>query len=272
MTGASGEADDSEARVDTLTLRGTIRGSRVDGVLKRLHEEGGGVDRLDIVANAANDEGRSSHRSSLDWTPREDLAGSGTVSVQLNGDADSGYETNFRANVSGTTLTARGKVEKPFEALRFTGRADIAASGVMHVMGSFGAPEPLAAWIGNQASGPGFVFSSDVVWDKESLALNDFESVAGSFRLSGNAGWRAGEGEQLPKVTGTLEANVIDLTFSSLPPRTAKTACGPSTRWTGRCSAACDGRRCRSRGRVPFGSVRCPLAMYPRISRFRMVF
>lgn len=211
VTGASGEADDSEARVDTLTLRGTIRGSRVDGVLKRLHEAGGGVDRLDIVANAANDEGRILIEQ-LGLSPREDLAGAGTVSVQLDGDADSGYEANFRANVSGTTLTARGKVEKPFEALRFTGRADIAASGVMHVMGSFGAPEPLAAWIGNQASGPGFVFSSDVVWDKESLTLNDFESVAGSFRLSGNAGWRAGAGEQLPKVTGTLEANVIDLT------------------------------------------------------------
>lgn len=211
ITGISGEADDSEARVDTLTLQGTIRGSRVDGVLKRLHEAEGGVDRLDIVANAANDEGRILIEQ-LGLSPREDLAGSGTVSVQLDGDAGSGYEANFRVNVSGTTLTARGKVEKPFEALRFTGRADIAASGVMHVMGSFGAPEPLAAWIGNQASGPGFVFSSDVVWDKESLVLSDFESVAGNFRLSGNAGWRAGEGEQLPKVTGTLEANVIDLT------------------------------------------------------------
>ena len=211
VTGTSGEADDSQSRVDTLTLQGTVRGSRVDGVLKRLHGAAGGVDRLDIVANAANNEGRVLIEQ-LGLSPREDLTGSGTVSVQLNGDAASGYETNFRVNVNGTTLTARGTVEKPFEALRFSGRADIAASGVMHVLGSFGAPEPLAAWIGEQASGPGFVFSSDVVWDKESLSLNEFESVAGNFRLSGNAGWRAAEGEKLPKVTGTLEANAIDLT------------------------------------------------------------
>ena len=211
VTGISGEADDSQARVDTLTLQGAVRGSRVDAVLKRLHDVEGGVDRLDIVANAANDEGRVLIEQ-LGLHPREGLTGSGTVTVQLNGDADKGYETAFRANVNGTTMTARGTVENPFEALRFRGRADIAASGVMHVLGAFGAPEPLAAWIGEQAAGPGFVFSSDVLWDKESLELNDFESVAGGFRLSGNAGWKAGEGEKLPKITGTVEANAIDLT------------------------------------------------------------
>ncbi|MDO9125539.1 MAG: AsmA-like C-terminal region-containing protein, partial [Parvibaculum sp.] len=148
----------------------------------------------------------------LGLSPRPDLTGTGAVALQLTGGKNGTYDTNFRANVNGTTLTARGEVADPFEALRFTGRAEIAASGVMHALGAFGAPAALAAWVGQQASGPGFVFSSDVVWDKESLALKGFESVAGNFRLSGTAGWRAGAEGKLPSVSGTLEANRIDLT------------------------------------------------------------
>jgi uncharacterized protein involved in outer membrane biogenesis len=211
ITGASGEAEDSQLRVDTLTLRGTVRGSRVDGVAKRRHGARGGVDRLEFSGTAANEEGRVLLEQ-LGLAPQADLSGTGTVSVQLDGDTGGIYDTNFRANVGGTTLTARGKVEKPFEALRFTGRVDIAASGVMHVLGGFGAPKPLADWVGAQAAGPGFVLSSDVIWDKASLALSDFEGVAGSFRLSGNANWVAGEGETLPRFTGSIEANGIDLT------------------------------------------------------------
>ncbi len=211
FTGASGEADDSQARVDTLTLQGTVRGSRVDGVAKRRHETSGGLDGLDIIANATNGDGRILLEQ-LGLSPRSDLSGTGAVALQLTGGTNGTYDANFRANVNGTTLTAQGEVADPVEALRFTGRAEIAASGVMHALGAFGAPAALAAWVGEQASGPGFVFSSDVVWDKESLALNGFESVAGNFRLSGTAGWRAGEEGNLPSVSGVLEANKIDLT------------------------------------------------------------
>lgn len=211
VNGFSGEADDSDLRVDTMTLQGTLRGSRVDGVLKRRHGPAGGVDRLEITGNAANGEGRILLEQ-LGLSPREDLSGAGTVSVQLNGDTGGTYDSNFRVNVGGTTLTARGKVEAPFEAIRFTGRADIAASGVMHVLGGFGAPEGLAHWVGRQAAGPGFVFSSKVVWDKQRLALSDLEAIAGSFRLLGEAVWTEAEGEALPRLTGKLDANGIDLT------------------------------------------------------------
>ncbi|MEQ8269194.1 MAG: AsmA family protein [Parvibaculum sp.] len=212
LTGVSGEADDSQSRVDTLTLQGTVRGSRVDGVVKRRHEATGGIGSLDVIANAANDEGRILLEQ-LGLSPRGDLQGTGSASVQLRGGENGNYETNFRVNVSGTTLTARGQVENPFEALRFKGRADIAASGVMHVMGAFGAPQALAQWIGEQASAPGFVLSSDVEWDKKSLALNALESVAGNFRLAGNALWRSAEGDDgRPSVSGALEANAVDLT------------------------------------------------------------
>lgn len=211
VNGFSGEADDSDLRVDTMTLQGTLRGSRVDGVLKRRHGPAGGVDRLEIAGNAANGEGRILLEQ-LGLSPRADLSGAGTVSVQLNGDTGGTYDTNFRVNVGGTTLTARGKVEEPFEAIRFTGRADIAASGVMHVLGGFGAPEGLAHWVGRQAAGPGFVFSSNVVWDKRRLALSDLEAIAGSFRLLGEAVWTESEGEALPRLTGKLDANGIDLT------------------------------------------------------------
>ncbi len=211
VNGFSGEADDSDLRVDTMTLQGTLRGSRVDGVLKRLHGPAGGIDRVEIAGNAANDQGRILLEQ-LGLSPRGDLSGAGTVSVQLNGDTGGIFDTNFRVNVGGTTLTARGNVEEPFKAIRFTGRADIAASGVMHVLGGFGAPDALSQWIGRQAAGPGFVFSSGVVWDKWSLALTEMEAIAGSFRLLGDAVWTAGEGEALPRLTGTLDANGIDLT------------------------------------------------------------
>ncbi|ABS64052.1 AsmA family protein [Parvibaculum lavamentivorans DS-1] len=211
VTGASGEADDSQARVDTLTLQGTVRGSRVDGVVKRRHEASGGLEGLDIIANATNSEGRILLEQ-LGLSPRADLPGAGSVAVQLVGGRNGTYDTNFRANVNGTTLTARGEVAQPFEALRFTGRAEIAASGVLHALGAFGAPAALTAWVGEQASGPGFVFSSDVVWDKESLELKGFESVAGNFHLSGTAGWKAGTEGGLPSVSGVLEANALDLT------------------------------------------------------------
>jgi len=210
VAGASGEADDSMSRVDTLTLKGSIRGSRVDGVLKRLHEGDGGIDKVEMIGNAVNEEGRILLEQ-LGLSPREGLAGSGAISVKLSGAQDE-FETNFRVNVDGTTLTARGKVRDPFEALKFEGRTEIAASGVMHVLGSFGAPGVLADWVGAQAAGPGFVFSSNVVWDKTSLTLDGFESVAGSFRVSGDAIWRAGEGDKLPVLTGTFESNAVDLT------------------------------------------------------------
>ncbi|MBX3496778.1 MAG: AsmA family protein [Parvibaculum sp.] len=210
VTGASGEAADSDLRVDTLTLKGTVRGSRVDAVLKRRHGKSG-LESLDIVANAANDEGRVLLEQ-LGLEPRDSLTAPGSVSLQLEGAGDKPYRVNFRANIGSMTLTANGRATDPFEALRFEGRADIAAPGILSVFAAFGSPEPLTRWIGKQASGPGFVFSSAVTWDKQSLSLSGMESVAGNFRLSGDALWRAGEGDKLPSLTGTLEGNALDLT------------------------------------------------------------
>ncbi|MBX3493719.1 MAG: AsmA family protein [Parvibaculum sp.] len=210
VTGASGEATDSDLRVDTLTLKGTVRGSRVDAVLKRRHDKSG-LEGLDIVANAANDEGRVLLEQ-LGLEPRDSLTAPGSVSLQLESAGDKPYRVNFRANIGGMTLTANGRATDPFEALRFEGRADIAAPGILSVFAAFGAPEPLTRWIGKQASGPGFVFSSAVIWDKKSLSLSGMESVAGNFRLSGDTMWRAGEDDKLPSLTGALEANALDLT------------------------------------------------------------
>jgi len=211
VTGVSGEATDSELRVDTLTLKGTVRGSRVDAVLKRRHGDGTGVESLDIVANAANDEGRVLLQQ-LGLDPRDSVTAPGSIALQLESVPDKPYQVSFRANIGSMTLTARGRATDPFEALRFQGRADIAAPGVLSVFAAFGAPEPLSSWIGKQASGPGFVFSSAVVWDKHSLALSNMESVAGNFRLSGSTTWRAPDGDKLPSLTGRLEANALDLT------------------------------------------------------------
>jgi len=210
VTGTSGQATDSELRVDTLTLKGTVRGSRVDAVLKRRHGNDG-VEGLDIIANAANDEGRVLLQQ-LGLDPHESVTAPGSVSLQLESSEDRPYRTNFRVNIGSMTLTARGRVADPFEALRFNGRADISAPGVLSVFAAFGAPDALSRWIDKQASGPGFVFSSAIAWDKESLALSGMESVAGNFRLSGDTTWRAGNGETLPSWTGALEANAVELT------------------------------------------------------------
>lgn len=210
VTGTSGEAADSDLRVDTLTLKGAVRGSRVDAVLKRRHGADG-LEGLDIVANAANDEGRVLLEQ-LGLEPRDGLTAPGSVSLQLESAGDKPYHVNFRANIGSMTLTAKGRATDPFEALRFEGRADIAAPGVLSVFAAFGAPEPLTRWIGKQASGPGFVFSSAVIWDKQSLSLSEIESVAGNFRLSGDTVWRAAEEDELPSLNGTLEANALELT------------------------------------------------------------
>ncbi|MEX0840006.1 MAG: AsmA family protein [Parvibaculum sp.] len=211
LAGVSGEATDSELRVDTLTLKGTVRGSRVDAVLKRRHGAGGSIEGLDIVANAANDEGRVLLQQ-LGLDPSDGVTAPGSVSLQLESAGKKPYQVNFRANVGSVTLTAKGRATDPFEALRFEGRADIAAPDVLSIFAAFGAPEPLSNWVGEQASGPGFVFSSAIVWDKQSLSLSNMENVAGNFRLSGNIAWRAGGGDKLPSLTGALEANAFELT------------------------------------------------------------
>ena len=125
VTGASGEATDSDLRVDTLTLKGTVRGSRVDAVLKRRHDKSG-LEGLDIVANAANDEGRVLLEQ-LGLEPRDGLTAPGSVSLQRESAGDEPYRVDFSANIGSQTLTANGRATDPFEALRFEGRADIAA-------------------------------------------------------------------------------------------------------------------------------------------------
>ena len=210
IAGTSGAAPDSALRVDTLTLKGAVRGSRVDAVLKRRHGEDG-LEGLDIIANAANDEGRVLLQQ-LGLDPDDSVTAPGSVSLQLESTVDKPYQVNFRANVGSMTLTARGQAADPFEALHFEGRADIAAPGVLPAFAAFGAPAPLSRWIEDQAAGPGFVFSSAVVWDKQSLALSNMESVAGNFRLSGDVTWRAGDGDKRPSLAGRLDANAFELT------------------------------------------------------------
>jgi len=207
---ASGEAEDSQARLDTLTIKGNAGGSRVDAVFKRGRAQDGAVDRMDLIANAANGDGRVLLEQ-IGLSPRDGVPGIGTAALQMSGAAGAPYDTMVRISVGEGTFTAKGKLSDPLGTYSFGGRVDISASGIVPVMSALGVPEELAGFAAAQASGPSFVFSADAKLDPEAVAFDSLEAVAGNFHLSGGATYKRGLAGHLPWFAGKLEANAIDL-------------------------------------------------------------
>ncbi|MDR3498130.1 MAG: AsmA family protein [Parvibaculum sp.] len=207
----SGEADDSKARLDTLTVKGTIAASRVDAVLKRGHGPNGDAGRVDFVANATSNDGRALLKQ-LGLAPAESFAGAATASLQLGGPMGKPYDTVLRVNVGDGTFNAKGRTIDPLGAAAFTGHIDLTASGLASALAAVGASAQISDFALAQSGGPGFVMSADLKTDPASVSLVGLEAVAGNFHLSGDASYaRAAEGK-LPVLAGKLEANALDLT------------------------------------------------------------
>lgn len=212
LDSTAGEAGDSQSRLDMLMLKGTIGGSRVDAVLKRGHTADGKADRIDLIANATNGDGRLL-LSQLGLAPDDGLSGAGTASLQLSGATDKPYDTTLRVNVGQGTFNAKGGLADPLGSPGFTGHVDISASGMSQVLAALGVPERFADFAAVQAGGPSFVLSSDMKSGTGVLALSGLEAVAGNFHLSGEATWqRPQEAGKLPTLTGKFQANTLDLT------------------------------------------------------------
>lgn len=207
----SGQAVDSQARLDTLALKGTADGSRVDAVLKRGHASDGEVDRVDLAANIANDDGRKLLRQ-LGYDAGDTLTGAGTASLQLSGAVDKPYDTTLRINVGAGTLNAKGALTDPLGAASFAGHVDMSAGSVAPVLAALGTPPGVAEFAAAQAAGPSFVFSSDAKVDGETVALSSLETVAGNLHVSGEVTYSAAEDGKLPTLTARLETNALDLT------------------------------------------------------------
>ncbi|HEX7775999.1 MAG TPA: AsmA family protein [Parvibaculum sp.] len=207
----SGEADDSKARLDTLTVKGTLGESRVDAVLKRGHGPDGSAGRVDVVANATSNDGRAL-LTQLGLTPTLDFAGAGTVSLQLGGPVGKPYDAALRVNVGDATLNAKGRVTDPLGAAEFAGHVDLTSSGLAPALAATGATPRVADFALAQAGGPSFVFAADVKSDPASIALSGMEAVAGRFHLTGDATYTRATGDKLPQIAGKLDANELDLT------------------------------------------------------------
>lgn len=231
---SSGQAEDSPARLDTLAVKGTIGGSRVDAVLKRGQAAEGDAQRIDLNANAANDDGRVLLRL-LGFAPGDAAAGAGTVSLQVNGAAGKPFGTTMRINVGEGTFIAKGGLSDPLGAPSFTGHVDISASSIAQVLAAVGTSAGVAEFAAAQAAGPSFVLSADVKVDKDLLALSSLETVAGNFHLSGDQTFRhgqegpRGEDAKLTLMTAKLEANVLDLTPLFVAGNGAKDARWPTS-------------------------------------------
>ncbi|MCE9650832.1 MAG: AsmA family protein [Parvibaculum sp.] len=207
----SGQAVDSEAKLDTLAVKGTLDESRVDAVLKRGRDADGNINRIDLIANAVNANGRALLRQ-LNFKAGDALTGAGIASLQMSGASAKPYDTTLRVNVGESTFTAKGATSEPLGARVFTGHADIAASNVEAVMVALGAPGYATDFAVAQAGGPSFVFSSDVKSQTGMIAFNNIEVVTGNLHVAGAATFADAMEGKLPTVTGKLEANALDLT------------------------------------------------------------
>ncbi len=207
----TGETDDNQARLDTLVLNGSLGGSRVDAVLKRGRTSDGKVARVDLLANAANADGRVL-LAQMGFKPGDEISGAGTTSLQMSGAADKPYDTTLRVNVGQGTFNAKGGLADPLGSPTFSGHVDISAPGIAPVLAALGVPQGVASFATAQASGPSFVLSSDVKSDAGSLAFGGLEAVAGNLHLSGDATWqKPTDPKTLPKLSGHFEANALDL-------------------------------------------------------------
>ena len=207
----SGEGEDKQIRLDTLMLKGTAGGSRVDAVLKLAHATDGKVEHVDLLANAANADGRVL-LSQMGFTPGDGISGAGTVSLQMSGAVEKPFDTSLRVNVGQGTFNAKGTLTDPFGMAGFTGHVDISASEIAPVLAAIGVGRGISDFAVAQAAGPSFVFSSDVKRDASTLDLSNLEAVAGSLHLSGDATWSAPtDAGKKPLLAGKFEANALDL-------------------------------------------------------------
>tara|TARA_R110000824_G_scaffold390760_15_gene587940 strand:+ start:40105 stop:43647 length:3543 start_codon:yes stop_codon:yes gene_type:complete len=208
---SSGKAVDSEAAVDTLTIQGVLSESRVDAVMKRQWTNDDAPDAINLVANAANVDGRVLLHQ-LGYDASEALLGAGSASLQMSGNIGNPMDTSFRLNVGGATFTAKGDVIEPLGARAFSGRADISASDVATVSAALGAPEYLSDFVVAQAAGPSFVFSANVKSDAGQMVLDNAEIVTGRLHVSGDVTYTSAADEKPARISGKVESNLLDLT------------------------------------------------------------
>lgn len=207
----SGEGEEKQTRLDTLMLKGAAGGSRVDAVLKLAHATDGKIGHVDLLANAANADGRVL-LSQMGFTPGDGISGAGTISLQMSGAVGNPFDTSLRVNVGQGTFNAKGELADPFGSADFAGHVDISASEIAPVLAAIGMGQRMADFTVAQAAGPSFVFSSDVKRDATGLALSNLEGVAGNLHLSGEASWSAPtDAGKKPSLAGKFEANALDL-------------------------------------------------------------
>lgn len=210
LTGQSGEADDAQVRLDTLTLKGLVGDSRVDAVVKRRHENEGGVDSVDILANAVHANGAELLRQ-LRFAPAIENPGPGNASLRMTATSAQDYDTEFRLNVGDAVLKVTGSLSKPLEDYRFEGKLDLDSPSLSRVFSLYGAPDVLADFAERQADGTGLVLTSDMQSDRAHLHLENIEAVAGNLRLSGMAGFQRGRENENGILTGDLAMNRLDV-------------------------------------------------------------
>lgn len=207
----SDAGEDKQTRLDTLMLKGVAGGSRVDAVMKLGHATDGKIEHIDLLANAANADGRVL-LSQMGFTPGEGVSGAGTATLQMAGPAEKPFETSLRVNVGQGTFNAKGELSDPFGSAAFAGHVEVSASEIAPVLAAIGTTRGISDFIVAQAAGPSFVFSSDVKRDPATLALSNLEAVAGNLHLSGEATWTAPVAEdKKPQLSGKFEANALDL-------------------------------------------------------------
>ena len=208
---ASGQAVDSEAALDTLTVKGTLGESRVDAVMKRAEASGDGADTINLIANASNAEGRAL-LTQLGYAANERLLGAGSASLQMSGPMDKPYDVALRVNVGEGTFTAKGKLSDPLGVRAFDGQADVSASGVETVLAAVGAPDYLGNFIVAQAAGPSFVASAKLSSTADATNFNNLEVVTGNLHVAGDISLATVDGSVVPVVSGKVESNLLDLT------------------------------------------------------------
>jgi len=232
MSGQTVEADDATSQVDTLILKGLVGDSRVDGVIKRRHATRNEEARMDIIANAANNNGAVLLRQ-FGFAPRIEAPGPGNASLRMSGMSDKLFDAEFRLNVGEADMKLAGSLLKPLGDYSFDGHLDLNAPGIAPVVSLYGASSSLADFAAVQADGAGLVLASDMVSDASHMRFSHIEAVAGRWRLTGQADFLRGTDAAKPKLSGKLEMNRLDLaTLVGLQPDQSFTWGGDALVWS----------------------------------------
>jgi uncharacterized protein involved in outer membrane biogenesis len=208
---SSGHAVDSDAPLDTLTLKGALGASRVDAVLKRGRSSSDAPDAISLIANASNSDGRLLLRQ-LGFEANDRLSGAGSASLQMGGPVGQPYDTTFRLNVGEGTFMAKGMLSDPSGTPGFVGHVDVSASGLNTVMAALGAPDYVAQFAAAQADGPSFVLSGNMKSSARELSFDSVEVVTGNLHLAGDIALTRDDAGQTRKLSGAIETNLLDLT------------------------------------------------------------